>query len=142
MIEHIILANLIENEEYSRQTLPFIKEQYFKSEPDKLTFQLADDYIRKYNALPTKEALYIELQNKTGISQDTFEKTTELIFGLNADVNTKLEWLVEQSEKFCQDAEVYNAVFEDHAASSDNGVKIEDITMDGGGLIDYPFVIS
>lgn len=112
MIEHIILANLIENEEYSRKTLPFLKDEYFKNQPDKLAFQLIDNYVKVYNALPTKEALYIELQNKTGISQDTFEKTTELIFELNADVNTKQEWLLEQSEKFCQDAAVYNAVFE------------------------------
>lgn len=112
MIEQLILANLIENEEYSRKTLPFLKQDYFKNQPDKLTFNLIDDYVRKYNAIPTKEALYIELQNKTGLSQDTFDKTTDLIFGLSADVNTKIEWLIEQSEKFCQDAAVYNAVFD------------------------------
>ena len=34
---------------------------------------------------------------------------------------------------------VYNSVFEDHAASSENGVRIENMTLDGAGLVPYPF---
>jgi hypothetical protein len=40
-----------------------------------------------------------------------------------------------------QGGTVFNAVFEDHAASATNGVRIEDMTLDGAGLIDYPFRI-
>ena len=36
---------------------------------------------------------------------------------------------------------LYNAVFEDHAASDINGVRIENLILDGAGLIDYPFHI-
>lgn len=36
---------------------------------------------------------------------------------------------------------LYNAVFEDHAAGGANSVRIENMTLDGGGLIDYPFHI-
>jgi hypothetical protein len=36
---------------------------------------------------------------------------------------------------------LYNAVFEDHAASAANGVRIENMTLDGAGLVDYPFHI-
>ncbi len=34
---------------------------------------------------------------------------------------------------------IYNSVFEDHAASGANGVRIENLTLDGGGQIPYPF---
>jgi hypothetical protein len=36
---------------------------------------------------------------------------------------------------------MYNAMFEDHAASAGNGVRIENMTLDGAGMIDYPFHI-
>jgi hypothetical protein len=35
----------------------------------------------------------------------------------------------------------YNAKFEDHAASLENGVRIENCILDGGNLIDYPFTM-
>jgi hypothetical protein len=34
---------------------------------------------------------------------------------------------------------MYNSVFEDHAASGANGVRIENLTLDGAGQIPYPF---
>lgn len=34
---------------------------------------------------------------------------------------------------------VYNSVFEDHAASAENGVRIENMTLDGAGQVPYPF---
>jgi hypothetical protein len=34
---------------------------------------------------------------------------------------------------------LYNSVFEDHAASSENGVRIENMTLDGAGRVPYPF---
>ena len=109
-IENAILGNLVFNEEYARKTIPFLKEEYFANQQDKLVFKLIKEYVDKYNAFPSKEALAIDLSNKDGISEETFKNSKELIAGLSVDTETKIEWLLDQTEKFCQDKAVYNAI--------------------------------
>ena len=109
-IENAILGNLVFNEEYARKTIPFLKEEYFANQQDKLVFKLITEYVDKYNAFPSKEALAIDLSNKDGVSEETFKNSKELIAGLSVDAETKLEWLLDQTEKFCQDKAIYNAI--------------------------------
>jgi len=109
-IENAILGNLVFNEEYARKTIPFLKEEYFTNQQDKLVFKLITEYVDKYNAFPSKEALAIDLSNKDGVSEETFKNSKELIVGLSFDTETKLEWLLDQTEKFCQDKAIYNAI--------------------------------
>jgi len=68
--------------------------------------------LTQYNALPTKEALMIELDNNSKVSDDDFTKCSGVISELNADVNTDKEWLIEKTEKFCQEKAIYNAIME------------------------------
>jgi len=109
-IENAILGNLVFNEEYARKTIPFLKEEYFTNQQDKLVFKLITEYVDKYNAFPSKEALAIDLSNKDGVSEESFKQSKELISGLSVDTETKLEWLLDQTEKFCQDKAIYNAI--------------------------------
>jgi hypothetical protein len=67
-IERVIFDNLIFNETYGRKVIPFLKEEYFSDRNEKIVFNLIDDYVKNYNSFPTKEALYIDLTNKEGIS--------------------------------------------------------------------------
>ena len=109
-IENAIFGNLVYNEEYARKCIPFLKEEYFTSQDQKTVFRLIKEYVDKYNAFPSKEALAIDLSNKDGISEETFKNSKELIAGLSVDTETKIEWLLDQTEKFCQDKAVYNAI--------------------------------
>jgi len=109
-IENAILGNLVYNEEYSRKCIPFLKEEYFASQTEKAVFRLIKEYVDKYNAFPSKEALAIDLSNKDGISEETFKQSKELISGLTQDKETQIDWLLDQTEKFCQDKAVYNAI--------------------------------
>jgi archaellum biogenesis ATPase FlaH len=109
-IENAILGNLVYNEEYSRKCIPFLKEEYFVSQDQKAVFRIIKEYVDKYNAFPSKEALAIDLSNKDGIGEETFKQSKELIAGLSVDTETKLDWLVDQTEKFCQDKAIYNAI--------------------------------
>ena len=109
-IEKTILSNLLLNEEYTRKVLPFIKDEYFRDSSEKLTFKLIQDYITKYNALPSKEALNIDLQNKNNVSETSFKEANDIIEGLSLDNKTSLSWLVEHTEKFCQDQALFNAI--------------------------------
>lgn len=109
MIEKTILSHLIYNEPYSRKVLPFLKEDYFHTQSDKAIYNLIKMYVDRYNALPTKEVLYLELNNKDGISEAIFKDSKELIDNLSFE-ETKIEWLLDSTEKFCQEKAVYNAI--------------------------------
>jgi len=108
-IETTILKNLVHNEEYVRRVIPFLKEDYFTDNTDKTVYNLIEQFVKKYNKSPTLEALEISLQNSnTGEGQ--FKDSLDLIKSLNAHENSDQEWLVEQTEKFCKDKAVYNAI--------------------------------
>lgn len=109
-IEKVIFSNLIMNQDYGRKVIPFLKDEYFSDYTDKNVFKLVDEYVKKYNSFPTKEALLIDLRNLDNISQETYDKSKEMIDSLSTDDNTKIEWLVDQTEKFCQEKAVYNAI--------------------------------
>jgi replicative DNA helicase len=111
-IETLILKNLIYNDEYSRKVLPFLTTEYFVEHTDKLLYEQINSFINKYNNLPTKEALVIELDG-TPLKDEEFQNVTELITHLDEERNdeqTDLQWLLETTEKFCQDKAIYNAV--------------------------------
>ncbi len=64
-IETIILKNLIHNEEYSRKVITFLSKEYFVENTDKILYTEINKFIEKYNNLPTKEALVIELDSSS-----------------------------------------------------------------------------
>ena len=72
-IETTILKNLIINEEYSRKVLPFLKSEYFESFHEKVAFEEISKFIIEYNNLPTKEAIIIESEKRTDISDEGFK---------------------------------------------------------------------
>jgi replicative DNA helicase len=108
-IEKVIFNNLIHNEEYSRKVIPFLKEEYFVDVTDKITFNLINEYVNKYNAFPTKEALLIDLSNKQ-VNEETFKRCKDAIESIQSGDDTKVDWLLDQTEKFCQEKAVYNAI--------------------------------
>lgn len=112
MLEKVIFNNLINNEDYGRKVIPFLKKDYFHDKNDQVIFELIDNYVSSYNAFPTKEVLYIDLSNHNGISDEQFEECKTIIGGIpdQSDALSKMEWLIDETEKFCQDKAVYNAV--------------------------------
>jgi replicative DNA helicase len=107
--EQVIFSNLINNEEYARKVIPFLKDEYFSDHNHKVVFTLIDDYVKKYNSVPSIETLLIDLSNKEGVNQDAFISSKDIIQSLQKD-NTKLDWLIDKTETFCQEKAVYNAI--------------------------------
>jgi archaellum biogenesis ATPase FlaH len=110
-IEVIILRNLLHNEEYTRKVLPFLDKEYFVEHADKLLYEQIDTFVNKYNNLPTKEALVIELDS-TSLRNEEFDEVTDLLTYVEEQDNEQpdIQWLLETTEKFCQDKAIYNAV--------------------------------
>lgn len=108
--EKIIFSNLVNNEEYGRKTIPFLKDEYFQDPSDKVVFDLINTYVGKYNKFPTTESLLIDL-NSQSLDQHIFSQAKETIESLdNYDPKTDLKWIVEKTEKFCQEKAVYNGI--------------------------------
>jgi replicative DNA helicase len=108
-IETTILNHLVFDEEYGRKVIPFLKEEYFSDYNDKLIFKLITEYVGKYNSFPTKEALAIDLTNKDGVNEATFKACKESIEKMEA-TDSEFSWLLDQTERWCQDRAVYNAI--------------------------------
>ena len=123
-IEKVIFANLVYNEQYARQVIPFLKADYFSDYVDKTVYDLIDTYFLKYNTTPTVEALSIDLENKS-LNEDAFKKSKELISDLKFE-KSELQWLLDKTEKFCQEKSVYNAIMKSIQILDNKNIKEKD----------------
>ena len=107
MLDTVILVNLVRNEKYVRKVLPFIRSEYFSDGDHKYAFEQIKDYIEKYNNPPTIEAMSVAFDRATE-EQRSLLKT---VFEYEQEPQ-ELQWLVDETEKFCKDKAVFNAVLE------------------------------
>ncbi len=116
-IENTILGSLFYKEDYTRKVLPFIKEEYFGNRVEQLLFGEVFKFIEKYNNLPTKDAILIELNNRRDINEEELQHLKDYVVAVE-DSEADEQWLLETTEKFCKDRAVHNAVL--------SGIKILD----------------
>jgi len=115
-IETTILSNLVYNEEYTRKVIPFLKEDYFQDGVEKIIFQTIWAYAEKYKSNPTIDALVIDVQDKA-LNEDQYKKSVDYLSEIE-ETPIDLDWLTDQTEKWCKDKAIYNAVL--------NGIQIID----------------
>jgi len=112
-IEKLILHNLIKNDTYSRKVTPFIKREYFHDRALRFVYETIHDFIIKYNNLPTKEALYIILDKNKSITQEEMNRVSNIVEEIsNNQEACDVEWLLNETESFCKEKAVYNAIME------------------------------
>jgi hypothetical protein len=110
MVEDLILSNLIYNEGYGRKVIPFLRTEYFGTKYDKVIFDEIGAHVEKYNAFPNKVALNVELEQLTNLTQDEMSGVKKRVEELQ-EQSAEVDWLVDQTEKFCKDKAIYNAIF-------------------------------
>lgn len=111
MIENTILSNLISNEDYGRKTIPYLRSEYFTDNDQRIVFGLIEEYVKKYNKFPNKEALSVDLHDLEGLNDSQFSSIQTKINELSAS-EVDSEWLLDNTEKFCQDKAIYNAIMD------------------------------
>jgi replicative DNA helicase len=111
-LETTILSYLINDEDYARKVVPFLKSEYFTDITERIVYQKIDAFFLKYNSLPAREALIIEIDNDNTLTDDNFSNCGKLIGDLQTNEILDKEWLVDNTEKFCQEKAVYNAIME------------------------------
>jgi hypothetical protein len=110
-IEQIILRNLLTNEKYMRRVLPFIEPEYFEGINGTL-FRESCKYVGKYNKLPTAESFKVELDETVTLTDDQYKQAVESLPVIFQEDTSDEDWLINKTEKWCQDRAVFNAIME------------------------------
>lgn len=110
-VEQTILKNLIYNEEYFRKVLPFLKEEYF-SGTEKVIFNEISSFTNTYNNPPSVEAIRLAVKERRNLNDAEVEKCETYIQEIEQikEEKSQIQWLVDRTEKFCQEKAIYNAV--------------------------------
>ena len=116
-IEQAILSNLIHNEEYCRKVVPHLKTEYFSERKEAAIASLLIKFFEEYNKPATNAVLAIEIGNLKGFTDKEIPEMVEYANNLTGKEPNE-EWLVQNTEKFCKDRAVYNAIL--------NSIKIID----------------
>jgi len=111
-IETTILKHLINDEDYARKVIPFLSSEYFSESTERLLLDKIVDFVNEYNTVPTRESLLIELDKDEKIADGEFQNATKIVQNLTIEEQVQKEWLLDQTETFCQEKAVYNAIME------------------------------
>ena len=125
-IENLILRSLTFNENYSRKVIPFIEPDYFHDSAERVLFEEITQYMVKYNARPSKEALGIEVEGRNSLSEGEVQSIRTILSDFE-DVTGTDDWMLDSTEKWCKKQAIYNALMESVTiANGDSKQKTED----------------
>ena len=111
-LEQTILRNLIRNEDYMRKVLPFLKTEYFSDKTERIIYEEINKFTETYNSTPTIEAVGLAVKERRNLSDEELEKSQSYLHEIASfkDEESKVQWLTDKTEKFCQEKAIYNAV--------------------------------
>ena len=111
-LEQAILKNLVYNEDYLRKVLPFIKPDYFSDRTERTIFNEITSFTETYNNPPSIEAISIAIKEKNTLTDDEVKNCETYLQEIEANRTSEAEiqWLVDKTEKFCQEKAIYNGV--------------------------------
>ena len=108
--EEVLLRNLVKMPDYASRVMPFLKAEYFLYKPERVVYELIDTYVNKYQKLPSIEALEIDSQHLSLIAEEK-KVVDSIIADMKLETESKdLPWLLDTTEKFCQDKAIYNGI--------------------------------
>jgi archaellum biogenesis ATPase FlaH len=78
-----------------------------------MLYEQINGYVLKYNTMPTKEALVIEIDKKVNLTDEQHKKTISLVdeVCVHEDIGDT-NWLVDATEGFCQEKAIYNGIMQ------------------------------
>ena len=110
-IEHLVLANLLYDEKYTRKVLPFLKKDYFEDHSDKVLFEEINTFVNEYKSLPTVNALQIQTGKRLDLSQDGYSEVVNVLTNLPED-EWDYDWKLNTTESWCKERAIYLALLE------------------------------
>lgn len=112
-VENLILLNLMKNEQFARKILPFVKQEYLTESHERKLYREISEYIIQYNALPSVSAIRLALESNTKLTEVEFKRCVELLDEFaTGEAEKNDQWLLDATEKFCQEKAIYNAIMD------------------------------
>lgn len=111
MIENEIFSNLVNNHEYFARVIPHLREDYFEATSDQILLRTIREYSEKYKGTPSKTAIKLVVDKMKSISESDYDEIMETVDGMKS-APEDLEFLVNETEEFCQRQAMYNALSE------------------------------
>ena len=121
-IEFLILKNLLNNEDYMRKVVPFVKADYFEDSNQRVVFEEIFSFVSQYNEVPTREIVSIEVEKRKDLNETTLKEVSHLI-GCLDETPVEYEWLLNTTEKWCRDRAIYLALLESIGIADGNNEK-------------------
>jgi replicative DNA helicase len=110
MIEKTVLSNLVLNDTFYRKVYPYIKADYFDDGSLRKIFDTYSSYVEEYKAPPSIEALKLSLDKRKDLNEESYKNIMSEVDSLTADSSTNIDFLVSETEKFCQDKDLFNSI--------------------------------
>lgn len=124
-IEESIVKGLLYNEEYARKVYPFLKSDFFDGSSREI-FNLYSDLFDKYNKIPSLESMLVSIQTK-GLLEDTFNdavRTLKVAYESKDEI-PDTQWLVDETEKYCVDKALFNAIYKSISIIEGNDKQLD-----------------
>lgn len=110
-LETVVIKSLFKSQEYITKVYPFIKSEYFSEPTTRLVFEQLQKYITEYANTPTFEAIAIQIDSDKGVNEAQQQSAMELLESVaNDPETTDFQWLYDNTEKWCKEAAIYNAI--------------------------------
>lgn len=110
-VEDLVNSTMLYDEEYARKAIPHISVGYFQERVDGYLFDEISSYFLKYNSLPTKEVVRLQLDQRLGITEQDLETAKKRLDDYSEE-KRKLDWVLEKTEKFCKDRALFNGIMQ------------------------------
>lgn len=108
-LENTILRSLLNDPVYYRKVIPHIKPDYFGEQVDKLVYEEIYDFSTKYEKIPTKEVIILQLNSRKDIFEEDLKHSVEMVTAFSSD-EIDYPWLLDATERWCQERAIYNAL--------------------------------
>ena len=127
-IETVILSSLVHKENYLKKVAPFLKPEYFHNRADQKVFETISSFYEQYGKAPNYEVLSVTL-NDESMDEDLYKTSKEVLTAIRGDIEVEPQWLLDETEKFCKDKAVYNAVLESVKILDEEGSSKDSIPL-------------
>lgn len=132
-LELLIISALVFDQEFNRKVLIHLKQEYFTTPGTKNVFLIINEHSSKYNTAPKIDVLAIEATNILNITAP-LAKDIENTLNRLSKTEYSLDWLVNKTEKWCQERAVYLAIVE--------SIEIQDGTTINKSVDAIPDILS
>ena len=124
-IQHLILNGLMYDREYIEKVLPFIRSDYFDNTVCRHIFNVLNDNFAKYDNPTTVEALLVQLQESKKLTQDEYNSAVDVAKeSLSTSADSDIHWLIDQTEAWCKNRALYNALATSVSIFDDESRKV------------------